>query len=302
MVNKWIFLTAVGILMLVGLAIVASFFYSSTAGSFSFGPKIARIALVGEIVSEGDVFQQLVSAGQIVDLLDQAENDSGVSAILLEINSPGGSVVATKQIVEKIQSMNKPVVSWISDIGASGAYYVSASTTYSMADEDSLTGSIGVITVLPDISGLLQDYNVKINVLTQGKFKDMGSPFKPLTEKEEELLLIASQQIFENFKNSIKSFRGDKLNLEQFESIADGRILTGRQAFELGLLDEVGGKQKAIQKAAELGNISGEPIIEDFSVTPAFSDIFSTAGQSFGQGVNAGLTNSMVSQTRSYFR
>lgn len=259
----------------------------------SFGDTVRVIPVHGEISSDGfSARTDELSSQEVVDALKDAEDDASVAAVVLDIQSPGGSIVATKQVVAQLQRMQKPVVSWIGDIGASGAYYIAAASDVVMADSDSITGSIGVIGMFVNIEGLLEKIGVKATILREGKFKAIGSPFKELTPQEEELLQTLLHDAFLNFKQDIQSFRNDKLDESGFERVTDGRILSGSQAQKVGLVDELGTREDAIQKAAELGGISGEPFVDVFAKpAPSLLDFFWSAGVSFGSGFKTGFVS-----------
>lgn len=240
-----------------------------------------------------------------MDLLDSAEKDASVKVILLQINSPGGSIVATKQVVEKVREVRekKPVVSWIGDLGASGAYYIAAASDYIVADADSLTGSIGVISILPNFSGLMEKIGVKVEVLKEGRFKDLANPFgEGLSPAEKALFQALLHQAFDSFKGDVLEFRGDKLDAKKFEQVADGRILSGSQALEAGLIDELGSRQQAIRIAGERGHLPGEPSVRFYSKeTGSFLELFSQAGAFFGKGLQSSfsLPSSPIPEIRS---
>ncbi len=254
---------------------------------FIFG-QVAIIEIKGEIVSDKTAFIN-TSAFDIVDSLDRAEKDPAVAAILLEINSPGGSVVATKQIVEKVRSLEKPTVAWISDIGTSGAYYIASACDLVIADEDSITGSIGVISIVPNLSELLDKLGIRVTVLKEGRYKDMGSIFSEMSDEEKTMIKSMLNQVYGNFKKNVLEFRKGKIDAEKFEKIADGRLLTGKQALAYGLIDETGSLEYAIKRAGELAGITN-PGVKRYTAKPeSFYSLFSNAGQAFGLGFKQAL-------------
>jgi len=286
--KKELLLVFAFLLLLLGLAIVASIFFAgNTEGESYFfaGEQIAVIPLKGEIASEQGAFSSALSSQEVIDRLEAAENDSSVGAILLDIDSPGGTIVSTKQIVAKVRQIKKPIVSWIGETGASGAYYIAAASDYIIADEDSITGSIGVLSVSANIEGLLEKIGVKVKILKEGKFKSMGSPYEEMTPEEEQLIQTLLSEAFSHFKRDILSFRKEKLSAEKLEEIADGRILSGSQAKQLGLIDELGTREQAIQKTASLAGIKGKPITMDYSKKQlGLFSIFSEAGKAMANG------------------
>ncbi len=252
---------------------------------------IAIIPLKGEISNEqqGGLGSTSYTANDMVDLIDEAEKDPSVGAILIDIDSPGGEVVASKEIVHKIRDSKKPVYSYINSVGASGAYYIAAATSYIMADEDSITGSIGVISIGYNLEGLLEKIGVKADVLKVGKYKDMGSPYRGMTPDENELMQAILGQAYSNFRANVLEFRKGKLTAVQLDRVADGRILTGRQAYEKNLVDELMPRQKAIDRAAELAGIKNPKTISYSQKEFSLYDLFFSSGKSFGSGFVSSL-------------
>ena len=262
----------------------------SSFGGFASSGQVAIIPIYGTISTATDSG----STGylDVIASLKQAQEDPYTKAILLDIDSPGGSVVSTKQIVSFIQTeVDKPVISWIGEVGASGAYYVAASTDYIVADSDSITGSIGVISEQINVEGLLEKLGIEVVDINAGKFKTIGSPYKQMTPEEQQILQDIVDQVYGHFKSDVISFRQEKgLDLEQFDQLSDGRIITGQRAFEAKMIDQIGTRRDAIRKAAALGGIDGEPetetiVQEHFSL----SDLFFSAGKNFGLGFSAGM-------------
>ncbi|QQR92871.1 MAG: signal peptide peptidase SppA [Candidatus Iainarchaeum archaeon] len=296
--KDWLVLAAgvmLGIYVLSFLVIGTS---DSTASPFVFGSGgvVSIIPIKGEISTTAT--ESSVGYLDVIASLKEAQDDPTTKAILLDIDSPGGSVVSTKQIVDYIQSsVDKPIVSWIGEVGASGAYYVAASTDYIMADNDSITGSIGVRSEVLNVTGLLEKIGVKIEDINAGKFKNIGSPYKDLTEEERAMLQEIVDQTYGHFKRDVILFRREKgLDLVKFETYSDGRIITGWHAFDAKMIDAVGSRREAILKAAELGGIIGEPETqtiaqEHFSLRSLFFSAGKDLGQGFASGVQEPQTN-----------
>lgn len=179
-----------------------------------------------------------------------------VAAVVIVFNSPGGSVVATREIYEPVSEMEKPTVSYFREVAASGAYYIASGTDYIVSDPNAITGSIGVIATFADMSGLLKKVGVNITAVTSGPHKDIGSEFRPMDEAEQNITQALIAEIFSEFKGVVLKHRGLKLNTALMNQTFDGRILSGRQAKTAGLVDELGNKQDAITKAADLANLS----------------------------------------------
>ncbi|MCD6247743.1 MAG: signal peptide peptidase SppA [Candidatus Diapherotrites archaeon] len=289
-IKKVLLVIVIALFFLLFLGILFSLLIEPSSAKsipFLFG-QVAIIEINGEIVSDKTTLIN-TNAFDIVDLLDRAEKDPGVAAILLEINSPGGSVVATKQIVEKIRTLKKPTVAWISDIGTSGAYYIASACDLVIADEDSITGSIGVISIVPNLSELLDKLGIRITVLKEGKYKDMGSIFSEMSDEEKTMIKSMLNQVYENFKKNVLEFRKGKIDAKKFEKIADGRLLTGKQALAYGLIDETGSREYAIKRAGELAGITN-PGVKRYAIKPeSFYSLFSNAGQAFGSGFKQAL-------------
>jgi len=278
------------VIILYLVAFISSKLLTSTSIKNEFlSNGIAIIKIEGPIVSNsGTSFlgNNVVGSKTIIENLERAEKNKGVKAIILEINSPGGTVVASKEIAEKVASIEKPTISFIREVGASGAYWVASATDLIIADELSITGSIGVISSYLQFSGLLDDHNITYERLVTGEFKDLGSPYKKLTQKERDLIqkkldIIESKFVFDVAKN-----RGMKL--EEVQKLADGSFYLGVEAKENGLIDLTGNRDLAIQKAKEMANITNENIVEYIkkpSLLNIFDKIASRSFYSIGQGI-----------------
>jgi protease-4 len=189
----------------------------------------------------------------VIRSLDSRED---VAAVVIVFNSPGGSVVATREVYEPVAEMEKPTVSYFREVAASGAYYIASSTDYIVSEPNALTGSIGVVATFADLSGLLDQLGINVTSVTSGPHKDIGSGFRPMDEEEQNITQALVEEIYTEFKGVVFEHRGSKLNAALMNQTFDGRILSGRQAKEAGLVDQTGNKRDAIMKAADLANIS----------------------------------------------
>lgn len=184
-----------------------------------------------------------------------------VKAIVLDINSPGGSVGAVQELYQAIHRVReenkKPVVALVGDVAASGGYYLAAACDRIVAHPGSLVGSIGVIFNTMDAQQLLAKIGLKTDPVKSGKMKDIGSPARAMTKEERELLQGLIDDAFGQFLQAVSKGRG--LPEERIRPLADGRIFSGRQAMQLGLVDQLGDSQDALTLAAKLGGISGKP-------------------------------------------
>ena len=258
--------------------------------------KIAVIPLEGVIMSGGAGRGDLV--GTVEKALQQAEEDKHVKAVVLKVNSPGGEVLASDDIynlVEQFQrKTSKPVVASMGSIAASGGYYVSAPCQWIVANELTITGSIGVIMHGYNFRGLMDKVGVRPEVFKSGKFKDMLSPDKreeDITAEERELVQSMVNETFDKFKSIVTEGRGaaakkngsgpdsGKVLAENWQQYADGRILSGKEALRLGFVDELGNLDTAVARARKLAKITDANVIE---YQPVFdlSDIFGFLGQS----------------------
>ena len=238
------------------------------------GDAVAVIRLEGAISSSPSDY--LTEAGitprRVASLLEQATADPAVKAIVVRVNSPGGSVVASDEIYHMLLDFEMPVVVWMGDVAASGGYYISCGGDYVFAHPDALTGSIGVISQFFNVEELLDEVGVDVMVITSGPRKDIGSPFREMTEEEQTLWKGITDDIYDGFVEIVAQARD--LPLEEIRKLADGSIYTGRQALEVGLVDDVGTPDDAIAKAAELGGIEGEPRVVELSPTPSLRELF----------------------------
>ncbi len=235
----------------------------SRAGGLALGRDgVAVVYVEGQILggdSRGVFDGPAARSDRIVRWLRRAGEDSSIKAVVLRVDSPGGSVTASDEIYNQILKVKerKPVVASMGGLAASGGYYISAPATRIVANQTSLTGSIGVITIVPNIEGLLQKLGVETYVFTSGPHKDESAGLRPLTEADRRVFQGVVDEAFTRFVTVVSDGRG--LPAEQVRAQADGRIMTGRQALEARLVDQVGDLPEAIQVAADLGGIHGEP-------------------------------------------
>ncbi|MFQ6101723.1 MAG: signal peptide peptidase SppA [Anaerolineae bacterium] len=241
-----------------------------TPPTIGLGDAVAVIRLEGTITS--GPLDYLTTTGitpdRTNDLLEQAATNPAIKAIVVRVNSPGGSVVASDEIYHALLEFEKPVVIWMGEMAASGGYYISCGGDYVLAHPDTLTGSIGVISQFLNVEELLDEIGVDVVVITSGPHKDIGSPFREMTEEEQVLWEEITDEVYKGFVEIVAQARS--LPLEDVRELADGSIYTGRQALDLGLVDEVGTLDNAIAKAAELGDIEGEPRVIELKPTPSF--------------------------------
>jgi protease-4 len=267
----------------------------------STGNTVAVIPLQGEIgysqssLLSGDV----VTPDTIDQEIKQAEDDSSVSAIVLEINSPGGSPVASEEIMNTVKESKKPVVAWITDSGASGAYLVASSADKIVANPASTVGSIGVILTLTDLSQLYQMIGVDQYSIKAGEYKDMGADYRNLTPEETEMLQEMVNQDYDYFISLVAQNR--QLDESYVRSIAEGKIYTGTQAKDIKLVDETGGKQKALDLAAQLGGIKGSYKVITITPTETVEDIMNNFSSSTAYYLGKGIGSFMQKGAIQYY-
>ncbi len=239
----WLFTVGLGILLLINL-FVPEFDLSSD-------DRIALIRVEGVILD---------SQTTIGELKRFSENPS-VKAIVIRIDSPGGGVVPSQEIYDAVKRVrsknNKAVIASMGSVAASGGYYIAAATDRIVANPGTLTGSIGVIMETANVEGLLQKIGVEGVVIKSGKYKDVGSPLRKMSADERGLLQAVMDDVHKQFIEAVAE--GRSLELRAAQALADGRIFTGRQAKEAKLVDELGDLEDAIQLAAEVVGIEGEP-------------------------------------------
>ncbi len=236
--------------------------------------NIAIIPIAGVITStrdpEGFLSPGVADSKRIVKWIEKAEENENIKAIVFEINSPGGSPVATDEISQAIKKSKKPTVSIIRETGTSGAFWVATSADTVFANRMSLTGSIGVLASRLEFAGLLKNYNITYRRLVAGKYKDAGSRFKEMTNEEEALFQKTIDQIHEYFIEEIANNRG--LDKKFIREIAHGFVFLGSEAEQLGLIDFLGGRDEVVAFLEKEIGIEAE--IYEFKERKTLFDLF----------------------------
>lgn len=225
--------------------------------SLSGGEKVALIKIVGGIYDSKPILSQL----------DKIEESKAVKAVVLRLETPGGAVAASQEIYRKLKYLRDekgiPIVASMGNVAASGGYYVALGADTIIANPGTITGSIGVIASIFQYQRLFEKLGVSVETVKSGKFKDTGSPFRGMTGEEREYLQSLIDDTYDQFVHAVAE--GRNLEVAEVELLADGRVYTGRQAKELGLIDILGGLDEAIQVAGELGGISGKPQVVELA-------------------------------------
>lgn len=247
----------------------------------STGDTIAMIDVNGPIVSSGTGGigeGGIANAKTIVRQIKAAKEDTTIKAIILRVNSPGGSVVASDEIYHALKNCGKPVVALMGETAASGGVYVSMGAKYIVAHPNTFTGSVGVIFSLTNYEELYKKIGLRDEVIKSGKLKDIGSGSRQLTDEERQLLQGIIDSTYEDFVKIVADAR--KLKVEEVKKFADGRILTGKQALEIKLVDKLGYESDAVKMAAELAGIKGNPRIVGYRASTPFESWFGELGAS----------------------
>jgi protease-4 len=254
------------------------------------GPAVAVIDVGGPIVSgESPEFSltggtAVAASSSIVKLVKQAARDPQVKAIVLRVDSPGGSVIGSDEIYHALKQAGKPVVASMGSLAASGGYYVSMAAEHIVAHPDTLTGSIGVISEFTNIQGLYEKLGLRSEIVKSGENKDFGAQTVPFTEADRTLWQAVIDETYDSFVNIIADNRG--MTAEEVKKLADGRVYTGRQAYAAKLVDQLGYFDDAVDKAASLGGIAGEPRVIEYRRQTPLAQLF---GASVGRAILAGL-------------
>ncbi len=265
----WVALAALAIILGSGLCLSAALIAIAVGRGTPLSPAIAIIRVQGAIQSGPAPSPWATGAysERIIEDLKRAEGDRSVKAILLWINSPGGSVVGSDEVYHALRRATKPIVAVMNEVAASGGYYIACGADYVVANPNTLTGSIGVVAVIPNAAELFNKLGIEAVILRSAPRKAEGSVFEKLSPEAREILQRLIDEAFTTFVQVVAEGRG--LEKEQVRELADGRVYSGQQALELGLVDALGGLKEAIDKAKELGGIEGEPRILDYRPAPS---------------------------------
>ncbi|MCA9930223.1 MAG: signal peptide peptidase SppA [Anaerolineales bacterium] len=240
--------------------------------SLGTGDAVAIVRVEGVLLSSDDATLPGPYSGRIIADLRAAEADETVKAIVLRINSPGGTVTSAAQIHEVLaDEISKPVIVSMSAVAASGGYYISAPADYIFARADTVTGSLGVILTLYNAEELINEIGVDVINITSGPNKAIGSPWQELTSEQQLILETSIDEAYDDFVNIIVD--GRHLPEADVLELADGRTYSGRQAVDNGLVDELGNLQDAINKAADMGGIVGQPRIVEYEHLPSIEQL-----------------------------
>lgn len=239
------------VMLIVGFIVLVMVF-SRLVGkkpAFVLGDKIGIVEINGAITTSQKIIDQLIAYRE----------DGGIKAIVLRIDSPGGAVGPSQEIYQEVMKTRKKkkVVASLGGVATSGGYYIASGADAIVANPGTLTGSIGVIMQFSNIEGLMKLIGLKTYTFKSGKHKDLGSPFREPTPADQRIVMEVIESVYDQFVEAVA--QGRNMDVATVRKLADGRIFSGRQAMEHGLVDQMGNLQDAINMAAKMSGIRGKP-------------------------------------------
>lgn len=284
--------------VLIIISVIVILFLIIVFQTFRF---LSGSSTIGEKVAVLDITGIITKSESTIKLIHAYRDDPNIKAIILRINTPGGSVAPVQEIFSELRKLEKPLVASMGSTAASGGYYIACAADTIVANPGTLTGSIGVIMQFTKIKGLYDKVGVEHQVIKSGKFKDSGSMFRDLSEEDIAILQETVDDVYDQFVDAISESRESTLTREEVVKLADGRIFSGRQALEHKLVDKLGNLQDAIIVAGELGNIEGKPrvirkerktsLLEQLigiKTNPHFDEILNFSGVTFRYQLSLG--------------
>lgn len=271
-------LAAVGLLGFMFIGMMSAAVGGAGGGWALGGEQIGLVHITGLITGGGSasLFTLTTGSDAIVTQLERAADNDDIKAVLLRINSGGGSAAASQEIYHAItkyrDQTGRPVVASMSDVAASGAYYVASAADTIVADPGTLTGSIGVIMAGWEIEDLMEKHGIRDLTITSGDFKDTGSMFRHMRPDERQYMQEMLNDVLDQFISDVAAGRGMKK--EEVKQLADGKIFTGRQAQKKKLVDTLGGLTEAVDEAKKAAGIVGEAQLVPLRERSPFEDLF----------------------------
>jgi protease IV len=258
-----------------------------------FSTKTGNVALIpieGIITSNGGSYlgQATISSKTIVGFIQEANDNEHIKVILLELNSPGGTPVGTDEIAAAVQATEKPVVALIREVSASGGYWIASAADHIISNRMSVTGSIGVLSSYLEFSGLMEDYGVGYERLVAGDNKDIGSPFRKLTQKEKATVQKRLDKLHTFFIEEVAKNRN--LPEKKVRELANGDVYLGVEALDLGLVDQLGNKDTAkmyISNNYGIKEIKFLEYVQEVSLLEMLTSLSSQFSFSIGQGLGS---------------
>jgi len=261
---------------MLALALLVTAGVEGVSGVGIIGGTVGLIKAEGVIV-DGISGYGTVGSESIVKLLERAREDPFIKAVVIRINSPGGSASASQEIYQAIKEFKrsgKPIVVSMGEVAASGGFYIASAADAIFASPSTLTGSIGALIAIVNLRQLMHKLGVDAETIVSGPFKDTGSLFRELRPEERQLLKQLIDDVYNQFLEDVAA--GRNLPVSKIKPFADGRVLTGRQACKLKFVDKLGGLQDAISYAAERAGIKGKPRVKELRYRKGLWDILTT--------------------------
>ncbi|MGI5879669.1 MAG: signal peptide peptidase SppA [Syntrophomonadaceae bacterium] len=250
------------------------------SGGIGAASTVGVIEINGSI-SGGGVDSWMGATGansmRIMNIIQQVGKRDDIKVVVVRIDSPGGTSVASQEIaieLDKLRQNGKKIITSMGDVCASGGYWIACSSDYIVANEGSLTGSIGVIMQFTNLEALYKKIGISEEVIKSGSLKDIGSPSRKLTDEERKLLKDIVSESYDQFIEQVLKGREGKISRDKLLKIADGRIISGRQALELGLVDYLGNYYDALDIAAEQGGLGENYKVEVLSGSSFWDSLF----------------------------
>ncbi len=250
------------VVVVVSALVLASLAAVGVWGKSSFWGAKEKVGVV-------EISGVIADAKNILKQLDKYRDDANIKAIVLRINSPGGAVGPSQEILREVEKVRKvkKVVASLGTVAASGGYYIASGADLIMSSPGTATGSIGVIMQFANVEALTKKIGLDMFSLKAGRYKDVGSPFRPMTPEDKAYLQELLENVYQQFLRDVA--RNRKIPLDKMRAIAEGRIYTGEEAKKVGLVDELGNLTDAIEKAGRLGGIKGkvEPVYPEKEIS-----------------------------------
>lgn len=239
------------VVLIVGFIVLVLLFsrFGAKKPAFVLGEKIGIVEITGMITRSQKIIDQLIAYRE----------DGGVKAIVLRIDSPGGGVGPSQEIYQEVMKTRrkKRVVASLGGVAASGGYYIASGADAIVANPGTLTGSIGVVMQFSNVQGLMKLIGLRTYTFKSGEHKDLGSPFREPTAADQKIVMGVIESVYDQFVEAVAE--GRDMDMDAVRKLADGRIFSGRQAMQHGLVDEMGNLQDAVSIAARLSGIRGKP-------------------------------------------
>ncbi len=271
---------------LITLAVVVLFLVATVIAVSLIGKGFI---FAGERVGVVEVKGLITDSRAVLKQLDRYSRDPGIKAIVVRINSPGGAVGPSQEILREIEKVRKKkkVVASLGTLAASGGYYIACGADLIMANRGTATGSIGVIMQFTNVAALTKKLGLDFFNLKAGRYKDVGTPFRPMTKEEQAYMQGLIDNIYQQFLRDVS--RNRKIPLEKLRTIAEGKIYTGEEAQAVGLVDEFGNLPDAIERAGRLGGIKGR-VEAVYPEKEGFSLLRLILGQDTEESLSSSLT------------